>query len=466
MNDEELYTMITLDELLQIVESKNYAKLREVFEKYKEVDLAEIVEQFEKIEDVILIFRVVKSEHTAELFAYLSPSMQEKLIAAMSDKEVITLTEASSTDDIVDFLQDMPANVVAKVLKNAAPDTRSAINHLLNYKDNTAGSIMTTEFLAMLASTQVSDAIKVIRDKGREAETIYTIFCRDEKRNFQGTVDLDDLIFAKPEQKLSEIMNTNFVTANVNNDQEEVANQFKRYDLNSMAVLNDENKLIGIITIDDIVDVIDKEASEDISFQAGVSPLKDSYLETPIFKMAVKRLPWIIILLVLGMFSSIVLSFFQDEISVVPVLAAFIPVLMDTGGNAGSQTTALMVRSLALDEFKKGDDKRVIWKETRVAFIVATCVSIFSFCWFLFEMSVKLVNPGGANIYEVAGLVSITLWFTVMLSKSVGCILPLLAKKLNKDPALMSSPFLTTIVDICSLLIYFFIVTQVFHMIK
>lgn len=458
---------LLLENLEETIKKRDFPSLREYFEEYPEIDIADTVDRFENIEDVITIFRVVKSEHTAELFTYLSSDVQENLVNAMNSKELFELMEASYSDDIADFVQDMPANLVSKVLSSSSKETRSDVNKLLNYKDNTAGSIMTTEFLSFFPNQIISDTIKLIREKGKDAETVYTIFVRDEKRNFLGTVDLDDLIFALPEQTLESVMNTSIAYVNVNEDQEQVANKFKRYNLNSMAVLNEEDKLIGIITIDDIVDVIDKETSEDIAFQAGVTPLKDSYMEIGVWRMALKCIPWLIILLILGVFSSMVLSVFQDQISAIPVLTAFIPVIMDTGGNAGSQTSSVIVRSLALDELKPKDYLKVCWKEVKISLIVGLLVSIFAFVWFLIEMSIGLVNYDASTIQQkllVATLVSITLFFTVFLSKLVGCLLPLIAKKLNKDPALMSGPFVTTIVDVCSLLIYFGVCVGIFHL--
>ena len=421
---------LTLEELQEAIDNKDFKKLVDIFEEYKEIDIAEVAKDLEKIEDLIMIFRVVKSEHTAELFADLPVDVQEELVTAMTNADILKLVEASYTDDMADFLQEMPANLVAKVLANADKETRNAINVLLNYKENTAGSIMTTEFICLNSDLKVEDAMKFIREKGRDAETVYTIFLRDLKRNFEGTADLDDLIFAEPGTKLIQIANTDYVSVNVNDDQEEVAQMFKRYDLTAVAVLNNDQKIIGVITIDDVIDVIDKEASEDMAIQSGVVPLKDTYSENGVFKIAIRYIPWILLLLVLGMFSSMILSRFEAQISAVPILAAFIPVLMDTGGNAGAQTSTVIVRALALDEISPGEGRKAIWKEFRVALIVATAVCAFAFAWFLFEISVGIVQNGeGTNMYEVAGLVSLTLWFTIVISKLIGCCLPLLTKK-------------------------------------
>lgn len=468
---------INTEEIEILLSTKNYQGLRDIFELYPEIDIAEAINNIEDTTNIITIFRVVKSDHTAELFNYLDQDHQEALIKTMSDKEIGTLIDNSSNDDIVDFLEDMPANLVKRVLNNSSKEDRTVINRLLNYKEDTAGSIMTNEYLEFINTTNIKDTIDQIREKGKDAETIYTVFVKDNKRNFLGTVDLDDLIFAKPTQTLEEIMNKDFVTVDVNTDQEQVAELVRRYDLNAIAVLNDDKRLIGIITVDDIVDVIQEEANEDMSLQAGVSPLDDSYKNTGVWQMAKKCFPWLILLLVIDVFSSMVLSGFQSQIAKVAVLSAFIPTIMDTGGNAGSQTSSVMVRSIALNEFDKKDYLKVLWKEIRIGAIVASVTCIVAFVWFLIEMYLNLVvYPGNVSglsaldIFEarcgISLLVSSTLFLTIMLAKLVGCVLPLFAKAIHKDPALMSGPLITSIVDVSSLLIYFGIfelISVVFH---
>lgn len=452
--------------LEDLINNKKYKEIREMFELYPEIDIADTCNQIEDVSELITIFRIVKSEYTAELFSHLDQEKQENLIKAMSDKEVATLIENSSNDDIADFLEEMPANLVKKVLSNSSKEDRTLINKLLNYKDDTAGSIMTTEYLEFLDSITVKDAINLVREKGRSAETIYTIFVTDEKRNFLGTVDLDDLIFAQSNEILNDIMNKDFVTVEVNTDQEEVAQLARRYDLNSIAVLNDDKRLCGIITIDDIVDVIQEEANEDLTLQAGLTPLEDSYKETGVFKMAFKCIPWLGFLLIIGVFSSMILSKFQVALAQIAILSAFLPTILDTSGNAGSQTSALMVRSIALNEFQLKDYFKVLWKEIRISLIVSLFVSIIAFAWFLTEMYLNLVTYPTVTegftewqIFEaraaISLLVAITLSITIIISKILGCTLTFLAKAIKKDPALISGPLLTSIVDITSLLIYF-----------
>lgn len=458
---------VTTKTIERLIRQKKYQQIRNLFEKYPEIDLAEACDNLEDKSKIVTIFRVVKSEHTADFFNFLDQDTKEYLIKAMSDKDVATLINTSKNDNIADFMEDMPANLVKKVLQNSSKEDRQIINKLLNYKDDSAGSIMTTEYLEFLNTTTIKDTIDEIRKIGKNAETIYTIFVKDTKRNFLGTVDLDDLIFAKVDETLEDIMNVDFVTVDVNTDQEQVAELVRRYDLNAIAVLNDDKRLIGIITVDDIIDVIQEEASEDLSLQAGIAPLEDSYTKIGVFKMAFKCIPWLLILLVLDVFSSMVISGFQAQIASVAILSAFIPTIMDTGGNAGSQTSSVMVRCLALNEFTNKDFFKVLWKEMRIAMLVALFTSIFAWVWFMIEMYCHLVDYSGPAGTVLTGfdlflsrsgislLVAATLFITIMIAKLFGYLLPWFAKLLHRDPALMSGPLITSIVDVSSLLIYF-----------
>ena len=461
------------EELITAVKERNAPKIREIFETVPNIDIAEELED-EDVATLLYIFRVVDNEIAAEFFAELSPEQQEKIINAFSDKELIELIKNSFADDIADTLEEMPANIVNRVLKVSPADMRKDVNALLNYKENTAGSVMTTEYIEMKTTTTVKDAIEILRDKGKDAETIYTIFVRDSKRTLVGTVDLDDLIFAKDNETMEDIMNLDFVTCNVNDDQEEVANMFKRYDLNAMAVVNSENKIIGIITIDDVVDIIVEEATEDIAHLNAVSNMDEPYLKTPIFKLVLKCVPWILVLMVLQVFSAMILSSFEGEIGKFAILAVFTPLIMDAGGNSGGQTTTMIVRSLSLEEFEGKDYFKVVWKELRVAAIIGMCVSIFSFGWLMFEMSVgiistdsikEIVSARGGNLYGyiamVSALVASTLFVTMLISRLVGCSLPFLAKKIKLDPAVVCGPITTTMVDIISLITYFLLWTYV-----
>ena len=457
--------------VLSAINNRNGKELKEIFETIPTIDIADAISDVEDPKQLLYIFRVVGSEYSAEFFAELSNDQQEIVINAFSDKELIDLISDSYADDIVDTIEDMPANIVSRVLKACPKDLRGDVNRLLNYKENTAGSVMTTEYIEMKDSVTVKEAIETIRTKGKDAETVYTIFVRDNKRTLVGTVELSDLIFSKENEILNNIMDKDFVSCNVNDDQEEVAKMFKRYDLTAMAVVNNENKIIGIITIDDIVDIMEQEVSEDIAHMAAITDMEEPYLKTHTFKLVLKCVPWIIALMILQMFSTIVLSSFETVISQFAILAVFTPLIMDAGGNSGGQTTTMIVRSLSLDEFSKKDYGKVIWKELRVATIIASIVAVFSFGWLMFEMAVGIVNTdsltalGRSNIAGDMALVSLlvasTLFVTMIISRLVGASLPFLAKLIKLDPAVMCGPITTTVVDIVSLLTYFLLWTQV-----
>lgn len=470
--------LISTQQIEELIDSKNVKEIRHIFEVVPEIDIAEACADLEDPKKIVFILKTVKSEFTADFFTELPPEIKEEIVKYLSDDQLAEILESQFTDDIVDDLEDLPANVVTRVLSNVDKERRAVINKLLNFKEDTAGSIMTTEFVALLDDISCDEAIKQIRKTGKNKETIYTIFIMDRKRNLVGTLDLDDLIFADGDTLVTEIMNKDFNTVNVNDDQEAVANVVKRYDLNAIAVLNNDGRLIGIITIDDIVDVIEEEQTEDISKLQMVTPLEDSYLETSVFSMAKKCIPWIVLLLILGTFSSLVLSKFEAHLSNLAILAAFIPVIMDTGGNAGGQTIALMIRGLALQEFKPKDFLKILGKELLTALVVALCIGAFGFIWFTLEQYTGIVtniyNPGviwdgscwnpafAPNALKVSGLVALTLSIAIFISKLVAVLLPMGAAAIKKDPAIVSQPLLTTIVDVSSLLIYFGIAALLF----
>ena len=475
--------------VLDAIQNKKPALLKELFETIPTIDIAEIMDDIEDVAQLMYVFRVISTDYTGDLFAELSSEQQEKIIASFSDKDLIKLLENSFADDIVDSMEDLPANLVNRILRVAPKDLRKDINQLLNYKEDTAGALMTTEFIEMRDTTTVEDAISTIRDIGKDAETIYTIFVKDARRTLVGTVDLDDLIFAQKDEKLVDIMNRDFVTCNVNDDQEEVANLFKRYDLTAMAVVNNDNKIIGIITIDDVVDVIEEEASEDIAALSHVTPLEESYLDTPVLKMVKKCIPWIIILIILGTFTTMALDRIEKApvFSLIPVLIAFVPTLMDTGGNSGGQTIALMIRGLSTQEFTPRDFFKVIRKEILSALIIASCVAAFAFLWFTIEQYTGIVtNDAEAfvshydgviptiwngkcwdlfflqNALKVSITVALALFVASFLSKVVAVCLPIGVAALKKDPAVIAQPLLTTIVDVVSLIAYLGIATFAF----
>ena len=464
----------------QIEESfkkKDVAQLREIFEVNPNIDIAEAMEDIDDVAVFLFVFRVVNDEYSAEVFSELSSEKQEQIINSFSDKQLVELLNNSFADDVVDAMEELPANIVNRILKVAPKDLRNDINRLLNYKENTAGSMMTTEYIEMVDSMTVKDAIKMVRSKGKDAETVYTIFVRDKMRTMVGTVDLDDLIFSEEDQTLEDIMNRDFITCNVNDDQEEVANLFRRYDLTAMAVVNKEMKIVGIITIDDAVDILVEEAEEDIAALGHVAPLEESYLDTPAWQMARKCIPWIIVLLVLGTFTTMVLDRIEKSkvFELMPVLIIFVPTLMDTGGNSGGQTIALMIRGLATKEFTPKDILKVVFKEALSALIIAAVIACFAFVWFTIEQYTGIVMNEKAmvdgvipNVWngqcwtaafalttlKVSATVAVTLFCSAFMAKIIAVLLPLTVAGLKKDPAIIAQPLLTTFIDVISLLIY------------
>lgn len=475
---------ITLEELQDILARKDRTALQEVFLHVPNIDIAEVANELEPA-DLIFIFRNVESNFTADFFDDLSQQTKEDLIAAMTNRDLVQLINAQAVDDIADTVGDMPANLASKVLRAADKDMRKDINALLKFQEGTAGSLMTTEYLEFLDSNTVEQTIEVIRERGKDAETVYTIFVRNRQRQFVGTVDLDDLIFATKDQTLAEIMNQDIVSVTTATDQEEVGQMFRRYDLNALAVLNDDQRLVGVITIDDAVDVMTQESNEDLARMTNMEPTDKPYMELTAWENAKKCIPWLIALLILGTFTTLALNRLESQavFTRLPVLIAFVPMLMDTGGNAGGQTTGLMIRGLAVKEFGPKQVLKIWFKELKSALLVAATVASFVFLWLLIEQYTGIVNNigpegllDGMNVwngqcwtaefasyaFRNAGLVSLTMLVAIIVSKSVGTLLPMGAAAIKKDPALLSQPLLTTVMDVATLMIYFAIAMS-FH---
>ena len=478
------------EELAALIDAKDAKGLLAVFDKVPTIDIAEAANDLPP-SSLIFIFRNVESSYTADFFEDLSQDTKESLIKAMTNKDLVELINAQAADDIADTYGDLPANLANKVLRAADKDMRKALNTLLKYKEDTAGSLMTTEYIELRETLTVAQAMEEIRERGKDAETVYTIFVRNKNREFVGTVDLDELIFAKPSDKLKDIMNEDVVSVSTGTDQEEVGQTFRRYDLNALAVLNDDDRLVGVITIDDAVDVMVEETSEDIARLSNMEPTEKPYMELYAWENAKKCIPWIIALLILGTFTTLVLNRLETQaiFTNLPILIAFVPMLMDTGGNAGGQTTGLMIRSLALKEFGPKEILIVLWKELRSALLVALCVASFSFVWLLVEQYTGIVDLGilgettsspvdltgwtiwngkawdwtfGQHAFLNAGLIGITMFAAVTISKLVGTLLPMGAAAIKKDPALLSQPLLTTVMDVTTLLIYWAIAMAFF----
>ena len=461
------------EKILGYIRRKDRKALLTIFEIVPNIDIAEAVNDFEPA-DLLFIFRSVPSEITADFFDELSSDTKEALIKAMTDKELVDLINEQYADDVADTLTELPANLASRVLRAADKDMRKDINTLLQYSEGTAGALMTTEYLEFVDTANVGKVIEEIRAKGKDAETIYTIFVRNKKREFVGTAGLDDLFFATENQTLSDIMNRDVVSCYTATDQEEVAKLFRRYDLNAMAVLNADSRLVGVITIDDVMDVMVEEQQEDLARLTNMEPTDKPYMELTAWDNAKKCIPWLIALLVLGTFVTMVLDRIEKSaiFTSLPMLIAFVPTLMDTGGNAGAQSTGLMIRGLAVDDFGPKDVGRVLWKEFRSALIIAGIVASFAFVWITIEQYTGIVNDAehfaGVNVWsgncwtldffthvlKNSALVSLTMGIAVLFSKVIGTLLPLGAAAIKKDPALLSQPMLTTIMDVATLCIF------------
>ncbi|MDY0118361.1 MAG: magnesium transporter [Bacilli bacterium] len=461
-----------LEHLRIIIDNRDVKALREFCNTIEPVDFADAANSIEDVSKLLFVFRTVESEYTAEVFTELSTEQQNRLIELFSDKQIKDLIENTYTDDIVKFLTDMPSNLVNRVLQKADKETRRDINTILNYQPYTAGSLMTTEYIELRGNLTVKQALDYIRENGQDAITIYDIFIIDNKRNLVEVVGLDKLIFAEDNEEIAEIAKIEPVFVHVSTDQEEVARLFKRYDKTTLPVLNKDNKMVGVITVDDIIDVIVEEHTEDIARMAAVAPLEKSYRESSIMSLVKSSLPWLILLMVLGIFSSLIINKFESQIATVIIMSSFIPLLLASAGNASTQTASLVIRSLALNEYHKGEYRKIIGKEIKTGLLVALGLGLFTFAFIPLLFIVGIVNVTQLedltfvkwspnwwiSILEISGTISITITISIVISKFVGAILPLTVRLIKKDPALMSNPFITTISDIVTLIIYFLLI--------
>ena len=432
------------EEILKFKKDRDYSASKQLLESMNIVDLAAALEQMDKKASVE-VFRMMPKSKAADLFAYLSPEMQQNIVEAISDPEIKNIIDDMFLDDAVDFIEEMPANVVTRVLANTARDQRDLINQFLKYPSDSVGSIMTIEFIFLKDTYTVARAFEVIRKTGLDKETIYTTYVIDTERKLLGSVSVRALLLAEQTQIVTEIMDPNIVFANTMDDKETLAINFNKYDLLAMPVVDNEHRLVGIVTFDDAFDVQEEEATEDIEIMAAMSPSEEPYLKTSIITLAKNRVVWLLVLMLSATFTAMVIDNFEDALTALPVLIAFIPMLMDTGGSAGSQSAVLIIRGMALDEIKMTDILRVLWKEIRVAVVCGAALVIVNFG------RVMVMN----NDVILALTTSLALYATVIMAKTVGCLLPLGARLLKMDPAVMASPVITTIADVLSLIIYF-----------
>ena len=447
----ELDERHNLEELRELFESKQYTKLRQFLAELNDADIAALIEELDE-EEVSKVFRILPKDLAADVFSYLDVDYQQTIIYSLSEKEAANVIDNLMADDAVDFLDEMPANVVERLLANAKPDTRQAINHLLRSPEDSAGSIMTVEYVSLKESFTVDQAIEHIKKVGLDSETINICYVLDAQRKLVGTVALRYLLLSDGDEIIGDLMHENIIAINTLMDQEQVAAQFKKYDFTAMPVVDNENRLVGIITVDDIVDIMEEETTEDMEKMAAIVPSDKPYMRTGVLETYKKRIPWLLLLMVSATFTGAIISSFEEALSKYAALIAFIPMLMDTGGNAGGQASVTVIRGLSLGEIEYSNVPGVIWKEIRVAVICGITLAAANFA--------KLMLFDRVGVL-VSATVCFTLVAAVAMAMLVGCILPIGAKKLGFDPAVMASPFITTIVDALSLLVYFRFATMI-----
>jgi magnesium transporter len=434
-----------LTDIDRLINEKRYAEIKRLLDEMNEYDISEIIEELPKNE-LVKVFRLLKKDIAADVFSYIDSDVQAIIISSLTDNEAVDIINEMSADDATDLIDEMPANVVSKLLGKVDNDTRKNINLLLKYPDNSAGSIMTVEYLDLKENITVEEAISKIKKEHIDKETINTCFVTDKGRKLIGTVTLKDLVINKDEIKLNEIMDTEFFSVGTLIDQEEVAHKIKDYDLTSIPVVDSENKLVGIITIDDIIDIIEEETTEDIEKMAAILPTEKPYIKLSVFELWISRIPWLLLLMISAAFTGKIIQNYETALTSCVILTSFIPMLMNTGGNAGSQSSVTIIRGLSLDEIEYKDTLKVMWKELRVSLIVGLTLASTNFAKLIFIDKVD---------FNVAAVVCIALAVTVVIAKIVGCSLPILSKKLGFDPAVMANPFITTIVDAISLFVFF-----------
>lgn len=444
------------EDIIEFIQQDSYVNARTILITMNPVDIGLLFDEIPK-EKLLRVFRMLPKNLAADTFSYMRAEQQQFIIESITDREIVNIVDEMFMDDTVDFLEEMPANIVKKVLKITDTETRKTINQLLRYPEDSAGSIMTTEFVDLTKEMTVRDAIRHIRATGVDKETINTCYVIDEQRHLEGTISIRKLILSPSDDVISDIMIADPIYIYTHDDQETGAQYFKKYDFLSLPVVDAESRLVGIITIDDIVDVIEQENTEDIEKMAGMTPSDKTYPEEGVKETFKKRILWLLLLMLTATFTGGILAGFEDALAVFPALVAFIPMLMGTAGNAGGQSSVAVIRSLALDEIEFKDILKIAWKEARVA---AICGAVMAFVCFFKVLFIDSLFTNGIDIV-VALVVSIAIFSTVVLAKIVGCILPMFAKKVGLDPAVMASPFITTIVDALSLIIYFVIVSFV-----
>ena len=434
-----------MEEIVELLEQNKLAELKEILINENPIDIADVFEDFPK-EKYLIIFKLLPKDFSSEVFSYLSPEKQQEVIENITDDEIKFIVDDMYLDETVDFIEEMPANIVDKILKNTSSDKRKLINQMLKYPENSAGSVMTVEYISFKDNYTVKQAIEYYRKVAIDKEETDICFVTDTKKKLVGIISLKTLILSKDDSYIQDEMDTNFVSVLTLDDQEEIAALFRKYDLTTMPVVDHEDRLVGVITVDDIVDVIDQENTEDIQKMAAMNPSDEEYLKESVISLAKHRILWLLVLMISATFTGLVIKKYEDILQSAVYLATFIPMLMDTGGNAGSQSATLVIRGIALEEIEFSDIFRVIWKELRVSILVGFILSAVNF------IRIYYFTRSGL---ETSLVVAISMFLTVIMAKVIGGVLPLVAKSLKIDPAIMASPLITTIVDTAALIIFF-----------
>lgn len=436
---------INLNELMDLSAEKRYRDLKVRLIDMNEVDIAYFIEELDS-EKTVVVFRMLPKALASDVFACLPVEKQQHIITSITDHELRGIIDDLFVDDAVDMLEELPATIVKRVLQNSSSDTRALINQFLNYPENSAGSVMTAEYVGLRKNMTVEEAFAYIRKYGVDKETIYTCYVMDEKRQLEGVITVKDLLMNDYGVVLEEIMDTHVIKSYTTEDREEVVDTFNEYNLLSLPVVDKENRLVGIITVDDVMEVMEQEATEDFEKMAAMLPSERPYLKTSVFQLAKNRIVWLMILMFSSMITGGILLKYETAFAAVPLLVTFIPMLMDTGGNSGSQSSTMIIRGMAIGEVEPSDILKVMWKEVRVGVLVGASLGLVNY------IRLILQYPGKELVCLT---VVLSIFFTVIIAKTIGCTLPILAKVIRLDPAIMAAPMITTIVDACSLIIYF-----------
>ncbi len=434
-----------------LIYEKKYHELREILTEMNSPDIAQLFEDILE-KDAIVLFRLLPKSLAAETFAYMERELRMSLIRAFSDSELREVLSELYIDDTVDIIEEMPANVVSRILKNTDSRTRRELNEILRFPEDSAGSIMTTEYVTLSESITCDEALKTLRRVGIDKETIYTCYVT-ERRKLIGVVTVKDMLISEDDVKIGDIMERNVISVSTTEDKEAVARIFDKYDFLALPVVDNENCIVGIVTVDDAIDVIRSEASEDIEVMAAITPTGKPYLKTGAIELMLRRIPWLFLLMISATFTGSIITSFEESLGVMPILTAYIPMLMGTGGNAGGQASATIIRGLALDEIRTSDILRIIWKEARVAILCGVALAAANFGKIM--LLDRMLMHNDSVTAQIALAVSLTLIITVIAAKVVGCALPIGVKKIGLDPAVMASPFITTIIDALALVAYF-----------